>query len=56
MHFVLGIILFPVALLICTPFVLIRAAILASRDQVKFIHAIADGYQTVDVYWWHWWY
>jgi hypothetical protein len=53
LHFILRIMLFPVALLVCTPFIVIRAAILASRNKMKFTHAIADGYETVDVYWWH---
>ena len=53
LRFILRLILFPIALLVCTPFILIRAAILASRDQMKFTHAIADGYETVDVYWWN---
>ena len=53
LRFILRIMLFPVALLVCTPFILIRAAILASRDKMKFAHAIADGYETVDVYWWN---
>ncbi|HEY4281652.1 MAG TPA: hypothetical protein VGM62_01220 [Chthoniobacterales bacterium] len=53
LRFILRILLFPVALLVCTPFILIRAAILASRDQMKFSHAIVDGYETVDVHWWH---
>ena len=52
-RFILRLILFPIALLVCTPFILIRAAVLASRDQMKFTHAIADGYETVDVYWWN---
>ena len=51
--FILRILLFPVALLVCTPFILIRAVILASRDKMKFSHAIVDGYEIVDVYWWH---
>jgi hypothetical protein len=52
-RFLLRLMLFPVALLVCTPFIVIRAVILASRNQMKFIHAIADGYETVDVYWWN---
>jgi hypothetical protein len=50
--FVFRIVLFPVALLICTPFILIRAAILAARHRAKFTHAVADGYSSVDVFWW----
>ena len=46
------VLLFPVALLICTPFIVIRAAILAARQQTTFVHAVADGYSSVDVYWW----
>jgi hypothetical protein len=49
---VLRFIFFPVALLLCTPFILIRAAVLAMRHRAKFIHAVADGYSSVDVYWW----
>ena len=51
--FIFRILLFPVALLVCTPFILIRAVILASRGKMKFGHAIIDGYETVDVYWWN---
>jgi hypothetical protein len=53
LRIVLRFIFFPVALLLCTPFIFIRAAILALRNQMRFIHAIADGYETVDVYWWN---
>jgi len=50
--FVVRIILFPVALLACTPFIFIRAAILALRRRQSFVHAVADGYYSVDVLWW----
>jgi hypothetical protein len=52
LRFVLRLILFPVLLLVCTPFIVIRAAILAWRKQMKFVHGIMDGYEAVDVYWW----
>jgi hypothetical protein len=50
--FVCRIILFPVALLICTPFIFIRAAVLAIRQRQKFAHAVSDGYSSLDVFWW----
>jgi hypothetical protein len=46
------IVFFPVALLVCTPFILFRGAVLAARHRAKFTHALADGYSSVDVYWW----
>jgi len=45
-------VLFPVALVICTPFILIHAAVLALRRQGQFGHVVADDYSTLDVYWW----
>jgi hypothetical protein len=42
--FVCRIALFRVALLICTPVILVRAAILTLRHRGKFTHAIAGGY------------
>ena len=50
--FVVRIILFPVALAACTPFIFVRAAILALLRGQRFIHAVADGYYAVDVLWW----
>jgi hypothetical protein len=49
---VLRFVLYPLALLVCTPFVLVRGAVLAARHQAKFVQAVADGYEAVDVYWW----
>ncbi|HKQ38259.1 MAG TPA: hypothetical protein VJ063_09290 [Verrucomicrobiae bacterium] len=49
---VLRVLFFPVALLVCTPFILIRGAVLAARHHARFIHAVADDYSSVDVYWW----
>jgi len=49
---VFRIVFFPVALLVCTPFILVRGAVLAARHHAKFTHAVADGYSSVDVYWW----
>ena len=50
--FVLRIILFPIALVVCTPFIFVRAAILALLRRQRFIHAVADGYYAIDVIWW----
>ena len=50
---VLRFLLFPVALVVCTPFILVRAVILAARHRMKFTHAIIDGYEAVDVSWWN---
>ena len=51
--FVLRILLFPVALLLCAPFILIHAAVLALRDKAKFRHIVADDYSSIDVLWWN---
>jgi hypothetical protein len=49
---ILRVVFFPVALLVCTPFILVRGALLAARHRTKFAHAVADGYSSVDLYWW----
>jgi hypothetical protein len=49
--FVVRFLLFPVVLLVCTPFIFIRAAVLTWRDE-KFWRNVADGYYAIDVYWW----
>jgi len=46
------VILFPVAVLVCTPFILIRAGALAVRRRQKFSYAVADGYDFVWSVWW----
>jgi hypothetical protein len=46
------IILFPVAVIICTPFILIRASVLAMRHRQRFVHAVQDGYSSLWVFWW----
>jgi len=51
--FVLRILFFPVALLLCTPFIFIHAAVLALRGHGRFSHVIADDYSSIDVYWWN---
>ena len=53
LRFVLRIILFPLALVICTPFILIRAVILALRRRETFNRSVADGYYAIDVAWWN---
>ncbi len=53
LRFVLRIILFPVALVVCTPFILIRAVIQTLRRRETFIRAVADGYYAIDVAWWN---
>ena len=50
--YIARIVFFPVALIICTPAILIRAAILVLRHRQRFVHAISDGYSIVDVFWW----
>lgn len=45
-------ILFPVALVLCTPFILVRAAALALRGRQRFVYAISDGYGSVSDAWW----
>jgi len=50
--YVARLVLFPVALIACTPVILIRAAILAVRHRQTFIRALCDGYSSVDVFWW----
>ena len=51
--FVLRVLLFPIALLLCTPLILLHAAVLALRGRGKFVHLIADDYASIDVYWWN---
>jgi hypothetical protein len=43
--FVIGIT--PVVLLVATPFILLRASILAARSQQRFKFAVSDGYGSV---------
>ena len=53
LRFALRIVLFPLALVICTPFIVIRAVILALRHRETFTRAVADGYYAIDVAWWN---
>ena len=45
-------VLYPVAVLVSTPFILIRAWILALMHREKFGHAVSDGYSSLSVVWW----
>lgn len=49
------IILYPAALVLFTPLILIRAAVLAFRRQQKFRYAAADGYAYLSDVWWASW-
>ena len=49
---ILRIVFFPVALLVCTPFILVRGVVLAARRRARFARAVADGYYAVDISWW----
>jgi hypothetical protein len=51
--FLLRLLLFPLALLLCTPFILGHAAVLACRGRGTFRQLLADDYSSVDVYWWN---
>jgi hypothetical protein len=51
---VLRIFLYPAALAFCTPFILIRALILALRRRQRFPYAVEDGYSAVSDAWWDW--
>jgi len=47
-------ILWPVALVVCTPFILIRGVFaLISRKQ-RFTYAVSDGYLSVSEFWKKW--
>jgi hypothetical protein len=46
------VILYPAALLLCTPFILVRALILALRRRQRFLYAVEDGYSAVSDVWW----
>ena len=51
--FLLRVVLFPVALLLCLPFILGVLAMLAIRGQARFSHVVADDYSSIDVSWWN---
>lgn len=46
------VILYPATLLLCTPFILIRAFTLALRHRQRFLYAVEDGYSAVSDVWW----
>lgn len=50
--YLLRLALFPVALAVCAPFILIHAAVLASRRVATFRNVVADDHSSVDVFWW----
>jgi hypothetical protein len=52
LKFVWHVILYPAALLLCTPFILIRAFLLALRRRQRFLYAVEDGYSAVSDVWW----
>jgi hypothetical protein len=52
LKFVWRVILYPTALLLCTPFILIRALLLALRRRQRFLYAVEDGYSVVSDAWW----
>jgi hypothetical protein len=54
LSFVWRAILYPAALLLCTPFILVRALILALRRRQRFIYSVKDGYSAVSDAWWDW--
>jgi len=45
--------LYPVAVLVCTPFILIRASILSLVRREKFPHAVSDWYSSLSAFWWN---
>jgi hypothetical protein len=44
-------ILWPVVLIVCTPFILVRAVVVMAMDKARFFPSIADGYTSVSDYW-----
>jgi hypothetical protein len=50
--YILWVVLYPVAVVVCTPFIVIRAWILALVRHDKFGHAISDGYSSLSIFWW----
>jgi ABC-type uncharacterized transport system permease subunit len=51
---VLRAVLYPAALVFCTPFILVRALVLALRRRQRFRYAVEDGYDAVSDAWWEW--
>jgi hypothetical protein len=47
------IVMFPIILLLSTPFIIMRAAIFAARGKSRFRSAVVDAYQSIDTYWWN---
>ncbi|MEA3189085.1 MAG: hypothetical protein QOD99_2915 [Chthoniobacter sp.] len=45
------IILWPVALIVCTPLVLLYALFTALRHKQRFFYAVSDGYSSVSDFW-----
>jgi hypothetical protein len=52
---VLRVVLFPVALVLCTPFILFRADWLFLRRRETFGYATRDGYDDLWTFWWTDW-
>ncbi len=50
--YIAWVVLYPLAVLVCTPFILIRAWILGLVHREKFGHAVSDGYSSLSVFWW----
>ena len=45
------VLLYPATIIICTPFILLRAWIVSVRHHQRFRDAVADGYS----FFWFWW-
>jgi len=52
--FVWKFILWPIALVVATPVILIYALALAVLRRQQFMHAVADGYSGVSAFWEKW--
>ena len=46
--------LWPVVLIIATPFVLVRAFVAALRHRDTFMYALSDGYSRISAFWEKW--
>ena len=47
-------ILWPLALIVATPVVVVHAGVLALRHRQHFMHAVADGYSGLSAFWETW--
>jgi hypothetical protein len=49
--FLMWLVLWPVALLVCTPFLLLRALVSALFTRIRFLESLAGGYRSITRFW-----